>query len=1072
MLQVRKLALAVAAATAFSSGIAHAVGMGGINVKSHLNQPLEAEIDLVELGGLTELEVKTNLASADDFNRAGVDRQFFLTNLKFTPVIKAGGKGVIKVTSERNVREPYLNFLVELIWPNGKILKEYTLLLDPPMYAPQEVVYKPAAATPADSRKQQTATTSKPKTPAATAASAARPKPLASGEQYRVQKNDTLWSIAARHSSGMSVQQTMLAIQDLNPHAFINGDINRLKAGQVLALPADADIQTRSKAEAMAELRQGAGVTPAPVETETTKQLDARHRTDAGAAPAQVEQQDTLRLVASDTGDAAVGNERGEGSSAALLAQLTEAKELLDSSNRENADLQDRVSDLNSQIEKLNQLIELKNTQLASLQHLAATEEPEEALEEGLPVEQESTELSAEKAEAEISAAEDAGADKLEQSEPEAITEQEPSVSEPAVVTEPEPQPQETAVSEVAPTPAPQVEEPVAEESLTDNPLFLPVVGGAALLALLLLLLVAAKRRKAKETELNLNVPEPVVGESDDVIIAGHEAADDELPVVDSAVFEEFEQQLQAEPTQDMDFADDSDNTLAEADNYIAYGNFNQAQEVLMQAIDQQPQRLDLRLKLLEVLADLDDKNEFARQFDELHEMGAPAAEMEAIKERYPFMLEAAPIDAIPNLDDIGLEIDAADSAAPAMDADFGELDFDLDDELLAPETAVESEPEIIEEAAQPLDLDSLLDPVSEEVVELDNAEESVELSFNTEIEDADFSEVTIEEESVAGLSDNFDFSEFEQANEVESDLDVSLPEELDLSVTDAADDKLELGLGEAVGEQEVQLDELDDFSFELPEEQAQATEEQAIDELDALLDVESQPEEELEVSLEEVKADLSEPETASDIDFDAMLAEIEQAAEEDISEELMPASDLESTFDELPQFEVEDLQLTDAEPAPLSEEVSTEQSIVEDDLLADLDALDELADLDFASPELDEQPIETAELTEEIEAAAELEVSDFEDEEPALEPVAEEPEVAVEPEASREATFAALEEELEDDFSFLAGTDETTTKLDLARAYIEMGDDEGAKDILEEVLGEGTPEQQQDARELIEKLG
>lgn len=1071
MLQVRKLALAVAAATAFSSGIAHAVGMGGINVKSHLNQPLEAEIDLVELGGLTELEVKTNLASADDFNRAGVDRQFFLTNLKFTPVIKAGGKGVIKVTSERNVREPYLNFLVELIWPNGKILKEYTLLLDPPMYAPQEVVYKPAAATPADSRKQQTATTSKPKTPAATAASAARPKPLASGEQYRVQKNDTLWSIAARHSSGMSVQQTMLAIQDLNPHAFINGDINRLKAGQVLALPADADIQTRSKTEAMAELRQGAGVTPAPVETETTKQLDARHRTDAGAAPAQVEQQDTLRLVASDTGDAAVGNERGEGSSAALLAQLAEAKELLDSSNRENADLQDRVSELDSQIEKLNQLIELKNTQLASLQHLAATEEPEEALEDGLPAEQESTtELSAEKSETEISAVEGAGADKLEQPELETITEQEPSVSEPAVVTEPEPQQQEAVVSEV--TPAPQAEEPAAEESLTDNPLFLPAVGGAALLALLLLLLVAAKRRKAKETELNLNVPEPVIGGGDDVIIAGHEAADDELPVVDSAVFEEFEQQLQAEPTQDMDFADDSDNTLAEADNYIAYGNFNQAQEVLMQAIDQQPQRLDLRLKLLEVLADLDDKNEFARQFDELHEMGAPAAEMEAIKERYPFMLEAAPIDSIPNLDDIGLEIDAADSAAPAMDADFGELDFDLDDELLAPETAVEPEPEIIEEAAQPLDLDSLLDPVSEEVVELDNAEESVELSFNTEIEDADFSEVTIEEEPAAALSDNFDFSEFEQANEIESGLDVALPEELDLSVTDAADDKLELGLGEVTGEQEVQLDELDDFSFELPEEQAQATEEQVIDELDALLDAESQPEEELEVSLEEVKADLSEPETASDIDFDAMLAEIEQAAEEDIAEELMPASDLESTFDELPQFEVDDLQLTDAEPAPLSEEVSPEQSIVEDDLLADLDALDELADLDFSSPELDEQPIETAELTEAIEAAAELEVPEFIAEEPALEPVTEEPEVAAEPEASREATFAALEEELEDDFSFLAGTDETTTKLDLARAYIEMGDDEGAKDILEEVLGEGTPEQQQDARELIEKLG
>ena len=136
MVRVRKLVLAIAAASALSSGMAHALGLGEVTLQSALNQPLVAEIELLEVRDLASNEVLPNLASPEEFIKAGVDRQYFLTDLKFTPILKPNGKSVIRVTSNKSVREPYLNFLVEVLWPSGRLLREYPLLLDPPLYAP------------------------------------------------------------------------------------------------------------------------------------------------------------------------------------------------------------------------------------------------------------------------------------------------------------------------------------------------------------------------------------------------------------------------------------------------------------------------------------------------------------------------------------------------------------------------------------------------------------------------------------------------------------------------------------------------------------------------------------------------------------------------------------------------------------------------------------------------------------------------------------------------------------------------------------------------------------------------
>lgn len=137
MVQVRKLVLAIAAASALSSGMAQALGLGELTLKSTPNQPLVAEIELLDVQQLTAAEVVPSLASPDDFAKAGVDRQAFLNDLSFTPVINANGKSILRVTSSRPLSEPMVKFLVQVMWPNGRLLRDYSVLLDPSKFSPQ-----------------------------------------------------------------------------------------------------------------------------------------------------------------------------------------------------------------------------------------------------------------------------------------------------------------------------------------------------------------------------------------------------------------------------------------------------------------------------------------------------------------------------------------------------------------------------------------------------------------------------------------------------------------------------------------------------------------------------------------------------------------------------------------------------------------------------------------------------------------------------------------------------------------------------------------------------------------------
>ena len=358
MVQVRKLVLAIAAASALSSGMAQALGLGELTLKSTPNQPLVAEIELLDVQQLTAAEVVPSLASPDDFAKAGVDRQAFLNDLSFTPVINANGKSVLRVTSSRPLSEPMVKFLVQVMWPNGRLLRDYSVLLDPSKFSPQ-------AADAAGAKPPQVVST--PVTGAT--------KP----SQYTTTPRDTLWEIAAKARNGGSVQQTMLAIQALNPNAFINGNINLLKTGQVLRLPDPVQSTALPQPQAIAEVaaqnaawRSGRrGVAGAG-----KQQLDATKRGRGEGAPAQAAGRDNLSLVSADSAKAGGKGKGAAGDAQALSNKLAVTQESLDSARRDNEELKSRMADLQSQLDKLQRLIELKNNQLAKMQAEGAVVPP------------------------------------------------------------------------------------------------------------------------------------------------------------------------------------------------------------------------------------------------------------------------------------------------------------------------------------------------------------------------------------------------------------------------------------------------------------------------------------------------------------------------------------------------------------------------------------------------------------------------------------------------------------------------------------------------------------------------
>lgn len=252
-----------------------AIGLGDIKLDSALNEPLRAEIQLLSASS-EELEgLSVALASEETFARYGIDRPFYLQGVEFNTE-----NGIVRLRSRAPITEPFLTFLVEATWPSGRLLREYTVLLDPPTFAPPAVQQAPAVAAPTRSsssdsgqiqRQPATSTPSQPAVPARPSPQPSQPARASStnqpvdnspydtnpGGDMVVGSGDTLWGIAARMrpDTRLTMNQTMLAIYEANPSAF-GGNINVLKAGSALRIPSADEVFRISRGDALSEVQR------------------------------------------------------------------------------------------------------------------------------------------------------------------------------------------------------------------------------------------------------------------------------------------------------------------------------------------------------------------------------------------------------------------------------------------------------------------------------------------------------------------------------------------------------------------------------------------------------------------------------------------------------------------------------------------------------------------------------------------------------------------------------------------------------------------------------------------------
>ncbi len=419
---VRKLSWLVALLALNCSMGAFALGLGDIDLHSALNQPVNADIELLSVRPQDVDSIKVILGSVEDFKHAGLERPYLLNQLRFLVVSKGKGHYRIHVSTAQPVREPFLDFLVQVSWRGGQLLREYTVLLDPPVLMPAPVQIIKAPVTRAAAPRPSAAPAPVPVAPAA---QPAPPKPMAqpsspaavqqsqagsaasvSGNEYGpIRPSETLWSIAnrARPDTSVSVDQMMQAILRANPGAFINNNINNLKAGQILRIPSADEVAAINAAKARAATLQqnaewrnsrAASKAPAPAPAPAPTPAPAAAPTAApkatpeaaqkpSAAPAMQKpskEEAELKVLAPSAATAKPGAAAGTGTATAtgttapgdMHKELALATEAVETQRQETEDLRTRLTDLEQQITTMQKLMTIKDEQLAALQAKSA----------------------------------------------------------------------------------------------------------------------------------------------------------------------------------------------------------------------------------------------------------------------------------------------------------------------------------------------------------------------------------------------------------------------------------------------------------------------------------------------------------------------------------------------------------------------------------------------------------------------------------------------------------------------------------------------------------------------------
>lgn len=575
-----------------SPSLTWALGLGEIHLNSSLNEPMNAEIDLIAAGPEELAALRATLAAKDAFTRYGIDRPPFLSTLTFKVGKSKDGRDVLLVRSSESIPEPFVTFLVEVNWARGRLMREYTVLLDPPVYSPGERASTAAPVTaattapaarvrpaPAATADATAGTPSRPGSSGRAARRASSPAgsaPSPSGTEtsapavdgYHVAQGDTLTKIARSLRAGGSkadIDQSMVAMYRANPDAF-GGNINILRRGAVLRVPGGDEIAALNQTEATSEVR---------------RQMDA-WRGSSGAAPSG-----HLRLVTPGAGG---GTSNSVGDSA---------------SGGEAQALKGRVKDLEAQLADAHRLLDLKSNELSELQRKLGT--PVTATPAPTPRPPTATAPTPAPTPAPVEAT------------------PAPAEATPPSTTASTPTPLPTE-STPTPTPTPKPAPVVVKKPATDSGSWLDwatanwwVPLGVIALLIAGLAIASWRRRQAGGGGDFPGLDSTDVSEFRDPTarVAGGRSGDNSFVVEESGEhpmpeFTETAEPRYGETTTDLKAPDDTMSSesavnldqgdpLAEADFHMAYGLYDQAADLVRIALEREPDRRDLRLKLLEI---------------------------------------------------------------------------------------------------------------------------------------------------------------------------------------------------------------------------------------------------------------------------------------------------------------------------------------------------------------------------------------------------------------------------------------------------------------------------------------
>ena len=697
--------------------VAYAAGLGKLTVLSTLGQPLSAEVDLVSVQKDELSTLVARIASPDAFQQANMQYSPALIGVRMTIERRSDGKPYIRIVSTRSINDPFLAILIELTWAQGRLLREYTALIDPPGYAPTQSPVTPpvAAATPIT---PPVAPEAKPIAPTpqpegAAPAPAAKPAPkmaagssaapaaapaAGTGSEYAVKRGDTLARIAAGvKPEGITLDQMLVSLYRNNTDAF-SGNMNRLKTGTILRVPEKERIAETAPAEATKEVRvqssnwnayrmklaEAAGSAPA---SDTTKSAASGKITTAveDKAAGREAPKEVLKLSKGDT--TAAGKAPG-GKPASAKERMRMLEEEAVAREKSLAEANERVAQLEKSIKDMQRLLELKGVKPpvvpvppAKSDQIAKAEPPKAEPPKVEPPKAEQSKAvppkaepgkDAAKAPVEPAKAEQKGA---EQKGP-------PPAVEPPKAEAPKAEaPKGEAPKAEAPTPtaeaptaeAPKAEAPKAvpppakkapalpppEPSLVDQIMTAvqdPMVLAGGLGGLLLVgggAFWIARRRRAQVRDDDLKVP---VKSAPTLAKVGSPAA-----------------AIAGSPLMNPVASDDVD-PLAEADLYLNFGRDAQAEEVLKEALQKNPQHEEAQLKLLQIYAARKDKPEFEKVARSLNTQTSGVGDtwIKAAGMGYAFDPDNALYEA-------GKAAPAADSPTTSGNVGATDLDFDLE---------------------------------------------------------------------------------------------------------------------------------------------------------------------------------------------------------------------------------------------------------------------------------------------------------------------------------------------------------------------------------------------------------